>query len=748
MKYVYLFELDSVRKTDEEIVIGQQALYHEIVTNGNIVVLTYNQLIESKSFFSLLTDKNYYDNLVALFEKGAIKISQFDDTRTLAQYLIDSTVSEKEFIYSGWPLKSRQRKLLALIRRSLVYSDLSEIRGYIDRKRSDQNDQEIRSLFDEVTDPEKCETAKTLLSTKTCIDILEKLYWLLKIVLTLSPMHQIYIQPRDKDEYNQRAGFKKILDCILSFDKDDELWKKATNIIKNLDCFQAENKNRSSYHHALREPFEKPETTNPPDKEASQYAEAIIDLCYLYTCEISIRNVSKHYNVDEIYEGSGPFPTFQADFFSRLGQSWDLGHYDDRFLLPESNQFTKFEKTDEIPDLGKAVRVAGYLEEHDGKQGKTDNPEIYRYEYEISRQRKLRKNKLHKAVVGKLFSAFVCVLIVCLLSIGLQFLQSFAEHIICVEGIGWTIIETLFFLVLSELVTSLLAWLLRDKFPGMMSLSGALSGIVRYARDLFLYDKNANTYLNANLEGVDKTEELNNASQISYITTEALKKYKEIKKSECYQELFAESDIYPIADIDTCMPQLLELEELYGYHFGIVYKSKYHMLCVDPIVNQKGEYFPYERIIPVEGNGVVMVTMHNGNFVLLRQYRHAPRKEQIAFPRGFAESGMLSIENAKKELCEELHAKFELQKEPVYIGAISPDSGLTSTCANVFLIELSNYQANEGHEGIQGVIEMSTVQLGEWLRKNRTEKKDQAKSFDDGFTMAAYLLYLNYLHKS
>ena len=52
-KYVYLFELDSVRKTDEEIIAGQAALYDEIVTNGNIVVLTYNQMVDSRGFFSL-----------------------------------------------------------------------------------------------------------------------------------------------------------------------------------------------------------------------------------------------------------------------------------------------------------------------------------------------------------------------------------------------------------------------------------------------------------------------------------------------------------------------------------------------------------------------------------------------------------------------------------------------------------------------------------------------------------------------
>ena len=53
-KYVYLFELDSVRKTDEEIIAGQAALYDEIVTNGNIVVLTYNQMVEADQWAQYL----------------------------------------------------------------------------------------------------------------------------------------------------------------------------------------------------------------------------------------------------------------------------------------------------------------------------------------------------------------------------------------------------------------------------------------------------------------------------------------------------------------------------------------------------------------------------------------------------------------------------------------------------------------------------------------------------------------------
>lgn len=76
-EYVYLFELDSVRKTDEEIIAGQKALYNEIVNNGNIVVLTYNQLVDSRGFFSLLKDSEYQKYFIRLFENGAIRISQY-----------------------------------------------------------------------------------------------------------------------------------------------------------------------------------------------------------------------------------------------------------------------------------------------------------------------------------------------------------------------------------------------------------------------------------------------------------------------------------------------------------------------------------------------------------------------------------------------------------------------------------------------------------------------------------------------
>lgn len=108
-KYVYLFELDSVRKTDADIIAGQKALYDEIVLNGNIVVLTYNQLVDSRGFFSLLRDPAYSRGLVKLFKRGAIRLSQFGDTRTVSQYLLNSIEDDKKFIYSALPLRYSQK---------------------------------------------------------------------------------------------------------------------------------------------------------------------------------------------------------------------------------------------------------------------------------------------------------------------------------------------------------------------------------------------------------------------------------------------------------------------------------------------------------------------------------------------------------------------------------------------------------------------------------------------------------------
>ena len=79
---VYLFELDSVRNSKAEIIKGQQALFEEIVMNGNQVVLSFNQLTDSEAFLSILENEEVYEEMIGLFRCGTLRVSQFGRFRT------------------------------------------------------------------------------------------------------------------------------------------------------------------------------------------------------------------------------------------------------------------------------------------------------------------------------------------------------------------------------------------------------------------------------------------------------------------------------------------------------------------------------------------------------------------------------------------------------------------------------------------------------------------------------------------
>lgn len=131
-KQVYLFELDSVRKTDAEIKKGQDALYDEILGNGNTVILSMNQITDSKSILCMLYDEKKYEFLKTYLMSGKIKISRFGTVRTASQYIqnaIDKNLAKNNdvFIFSALPVKSNQKRLLLLMKEVLVNADLSLI---------------------------------------------------------------------------------------------------------------------------------------------------------------------------------------------------------------------------------------------------------------------------------------------------------------------------------------------------------------------------------------------------------------------------------------------------------------------------------------------------------------------------------------------------------------------------------------------------------------------------------------------
>jgi 8-oxo-dGTP pyrophosphatase MutT (NUDIX family) len=745
-KNVYLFELDSVRKTDEEIEVAQNALLDEIVLNGNVVVMTYNQLVDSRGFFSLLCNEKYEEKLIRLFEMGAIRISRFGDVRTVSQYLLNSVDADKEFIYSAIPIKYSQKRLLALMKRCLTYSDLSELNEYTKDNLDDREKDKLEDLFVEVINGE--EQPADYLSEKdrdyqlgTYQNILKNLRGLLSTVLRISMLPDIYLDPRNESEYKE-LKFVNFMAAVLAFydlpdDKiinvDAEAFRRSLGILGELEAWKNKNNNRSVYIREIKKAWQ----TAPEriaDELSYQYAEVIVDLCYNYACENSICNISKHYNVDELWRESGDKSSFRVDFFGRFAKTWRNGAgAKDRFLTDETNKFEPFaDKDDQLyKQLDRVVRLVEYIDySQAGRADETNDQVVYRYEYKDEEQH--RQNK--RNIIGKIAHGFgmaaLCIIVACGIELVFNKLQNMMEGIISFNTALLSVIETIVWLFVTEMLSTIISL----KFPRLLPLSDALAKIRESVVDGWrICRRKFTAYSCSNKVQTEQTEPYNIGKTIPYICPAELKKYRALRKSEPEpKKYFAESSIYPIANVEDSdlTAQLIRQEELFHRKYGLVYQSKYNTMIVDPIEGENG-IFPYERVLPTGKNGVVIIARYKGTFVLLKQYRHAIRRMQYAFPRGFAEEDdKTPADNAIRELQEEIHAV--ITKSPVFLGRIVADSGLTGGCAYVYSVDIDSLELVEDHEGIVAIEQLSDRELTSWINEGK---------IDDGFTLGAYALY-------
>lgn len=92
--------------------------------------------------------------------------------------------------------------------------------------------------------------------------------------------------------------------------------------------------------------------------------------------------------------------------------------------------------------------------------------------------------------------------------------------------------------------------------------------------------------------------------------------------------------------------ELLEEVEVYNNEYITLYNDRVKFPC-----GQEGRYI---RTRNAGEYGVCIMPVDNrGNILLIRQFRHAPRRWMWEIPKGFGELGLTPIECAKKELKEE-----------------------------------------------------------------------------------------------
>lgn len=773
-KKVYLFELDSVRKTDEEIIYGQRCLYNEIVANGNVVVMTFNQFVDSRAFFNLLDDKDYRENIIELFNEGILKISQYKDTRTVVQYLLDSVQSEKEFIYSALPIKFTQKRLLALLKRSLINSDLSELYEYFDEYEEDKLihegslKNEISLLFEEfdkegnsldvsIIDLNKSKEDASLELQKIC----KKLYHLLETVLTISPKHQIYTYAKIADEYaNFKLGFylnailnKENLKLTINNKKiSDEEINSIKKILKNTKT-GGNIDDRSVLLRRLKDKYDKKKRKEEV-KTLYQYSEIIINLCYNYACEASIRNISKHYNLGKKEDKKMELDSFFEDFSRRFDSAWKIGskENDSKYLTNETNEFKdldvkkykkwyRFFTKDKLPNFKTGLRLLEYQNfDFDKNSEEKEMQDIKRYEYRlISQKRKVLVYSLARIFVLILQSLLWLIVTYCLnvkldpLTSG--FKESISDYLPTLPFII-TIISTLFAEIISRAIAIIL--------PFMQPFSEALANLIKYTMDLtriivkLIYSIfKENNFINN--KKYSYKERFNKKRNLNIAYSREMNDYLKFKSNN-KKIYFKNKDKNPkFADCsdEVCKKSIIDYENTHNCKFGIIYKSRYNELIVDPMIDKDGNVFGYDRLIsPYKKSGVVVVAKHNGKFIILEQFRHAFRKVMYNFPRGFAERALSYEKNAKKELIEEIGWDEDEAKHTklITLGYIAPDSGLTDKLVHIYYVEIKNYgkRNTDEKEAINDVVELSEKEMNELIGSGK---------ITDGFTLGAYLLY-------
>lgn len=186
----------------------------------------------------------------------------------------------------------------------------------------------------------------------------------------------------------------------------------------------------------------------------------------------------------------------------------------------------------------------------------------------------------------------------------------------------------------------------------------------------------------------------------------------------------------PYLHIELNRKKIEEYVEKTGTQIGVVFQNNYNIMTVDLICGEDGFCYPYQRILQAaQGKAVVCVPVYREKFILLRQYRHALRDVQYAFPRGYGEDGLTVRENAAKELEEEIGAVIDTAE---LLGEVVADSGLSGNRVQTLLCHVKQVETKKGYEGIDEIVMLTKDELECWIKNGR---------INDGFTLSAYALY-------
>lgn len=362
--YVYLYELDSVRKSRQEIIAGQYALFNAIVYHGETVILTMNQLVDSHAFLASVEDEESFQSLCGLIDCGALRITQFrrpinqtdcqelclrqdceeNDSgyhcsksevtvRTPLQYLYES-LNKSDFIHSRLFSKGNTPEARAWMKRAIRYGDPNLIT------------EDANEIFGE--------DGALLLSRY------------LRLIMRLSETDLYMLEPK----VSSGPNLQKIIDFVChNMGVDIESGRDIPLQLNSSPLLNSEiQRARQILLDILRDSKDNPgnqrsewfkritaKSQLSQNKRPHMVAVAIVSICYLTACELGIKDLKPKYACEDsgmpIWElGSQGYGRF---FLKKLNEHLNSDH---SFLKEGTSEPVPEVNHNELPDWKFAER--------------------------------------------------------------------------------------------------------------------------------------------------------------------------------------------------------------------------------------------------------------------------------------------------------------------------------------------------------------------------------------------------------
>lgn len=812
-KLVYLHELDSVRTSPREVAVARRALYEEIVLNGNIVVLTFNQLADSRAFLGLaMESEEMLAAIKGLMLCGAVKISRFGDKRTASQYLQDNlrpsaAGSHGKFVLSGWNIPAAlnieaRERMRDGIYRALRNSDTA----YLD----------LLLMVDDADISALCEPGETL-GVRQYREAVAETKRLVDLMLAIGNSPLSYVDAN----LEARPALEDALRLVRegsSREASVGAWDVIDGVRASLA--PADRQARSAYYRHLKALVaEVGSADEASDRRVAEEALQLVDLCYNLTTEASVLGVSAHYvpaNLESIADEAQQRIKDYRESYATLGHRYPW------LAEEESDESSSAADAPSLVDWKHALRIRRASVKAAGEPAASvASKPVLPYEAQEREQKDAWRARVTKALWRNVLVMLLYAVILGFVEVIVSLIQDMlvgwlniandtvgdlvsdqggiASIFVFLAGVAIfsrskggpragkaliVFLAALFFVALPILSCmsvgvgpSGLIWetsfesLPDTLMMGLPSLVASFIGVGIFAYVGWLFESKLEMpgIVDSAAEALSSLRDLckfgkeGSVEPVAYVNPQARARFGEAgnavavvpsawedafgfapasskRRSSWEKYLVVVEADSPTGPPDSEDPAALRIvtdraavlqyeASAEGRPIGIAYSSPYNQLLVDLVEDGQGRRFAYERVVPAAKNAVVVVPRFEGDFVLLRQFRHALRDYQLCFPRGYGEPGVSACDNAEKELFEEL--KVWPLGPMRHLGSVVADSGLSGGRIEVFACDVPAPNPDVGYEEIDSCIIVSPAELDELIADGQ---------IDDGFTLSALTL--------